>query len=364
MNILFIGYSNHFSNAIKQCLRNKINFIVVEQVSSISKNKLDFIKLEEQRVSYGHQEWLTIQKHVKYVSYDSVLNFDLFLQVLKDNNFFPTVCLNSSDSFELLALEQKINSYFNCITYFSEQTKHFFTYKSVQEKLCIELDIPVPDRKGNAVCIKRDFKHNLTLDRAIPKFRKESSDYNTKDGEFAQEWLDIDYIFNCDFYIDSKGDWYFTGLAKLMCEYSVPYFAFEPYFPTSEEQEEIVSIARKLKTKLDIRKRLICIQIVKSKNHNQLMYLETNGRVNSEFNWVRNHERSSYNPFNLLIFEKSLPNAYLYDKILLCNLFWNSYKDRVNDRFMSNYKFEFDFSINQSATEQHLTKGVFYITKV
>ena len=137
----------------------------------------------------------------------------------------------------------------------------------------------------------------------------------------------------------------------MLCIKSIPYFAYEPYFPPSKELDRILQILTPFKDALKIKKRFIMFQLMKRRNSDDILYQECNARPSYEFNWIRNHKRSTYDPFSLLIFDKALPNAFTFDKILHSELLWN--------RFRQNYANIFDLDIwyditqNINAKEAH-----------
>ena len=102
-------------------------------------------------------------------------------------------------------------------------------------------------------------------------------------------YYDIQYIYNCSVYIDSFGDWYLVFNNRLVCEYSIPYAGENPYFPTSNILQQLLDIISPLQKAISIKKRFLMIQIMQPRNSNKLLYMETNCRPSSEFNWVSLH---------------------------------------------------------------------------
>lgn len=82
-----------------------------------------------------------------------------------------------------------------------------------------------------------------------------------------------------------------------------------------------------------------------------ILYQECNARPSYEFNWIRNHKRSTYDPFSLLIFDKALPSVFTFDKILYTDLLWNRFRHKYNNIF--ELDIWYDITQNIKARETH-----------
>lgn len=351
MNILFLGSNSANSRAINLCINNCIPFLAVTskrkgyttQTNIFTRSSLFKEEVVEKRNS---------QEHYHFVLDSVLFNFAKFNDWLLDKKFKPDLVINTSDSIQLLRLEKAVNDYYNCASHFDEFTLDFFTEKKFQQKVCDDLHIPTPNPNSDTLIVKRNFLQHQPSKIKVPKIRAVNNDYIYDDNyEFAQEWVDIQHIYNCDVYIDSYGNWYFTRCNKMLCDKSIPYFAYEPYFPSSKELDKILSILTPFKDALKIKKRFIMFQLMKRRNSEEILYQECNARPSYEFNWIRNHKRSTYDPFSLLIFDKSIPNAFTFDKILHSELLWNRFRQNYNNIF--DLDIWYDITQNINAKEAH-----------
>lgn len=359
MRILFLGSNSANSRAINLCVEHRIPFLAVtSKRKGLTLNTFIRSPLFEEEIT----EKTVSQKYYHFVLDSVLFDFTKFNNWLIDKKFKPDLVINTSDSIQLLRLEKAVNDYYNCASYFDEFTLDFFTEKQFQQKVCNNLGVPTPNLSSHTLIVKRNFLQHQPSKIKVPKIKAVQKDYTYDiNYEFVQEWVDIEYIYNCDVYIDHYENWYFTRCNKMLCDKSIPYFAFEPYFPSSKELEKIISILTPFKEALKIKKRFIMFQLMKRRNSEEILYQECNARPSYEFNWVRNHKRSTYDPFKLLILDKSLPSTFVFDKILHSELLWN--------RFRQNYETIFELDIwyditqNIRAKETH-DNGVVSIIKL
>lgn len=361
-SVLLLGSHETFANFIVKCAKEKINCCSVE--FDVPKKRPDAFTILRDRHNKHHSmmpERRLAKLATRRVPINLLVNPSEMVYFLDSIKFKPDYIYISTDSTEILDLEFYLNNHYQCITQYDEHCLNFFKSKSHQQKTYESAGVLTPKKLGDHVFVKRDSKSSIARDGVIKGIKRRKT-YEPRDGEFIQEYVDIEYILNVDVYIDELGDWYLMRIAKLLCEHSIGYFAIEPY-PCSEKlMEEIINLLTPLKKTLSIKKRLNMLQLMRCKNTLRLMIMEFNPRPSAEYCFVRPWERSTYDPLSLLLPEISLPNAFIIDKVRNNDLMWAKYKDNFEttlDLPMRN-----DFSINFELAFDSTQEGIIYLFKL
>lgn len=363
MSVLFIGPSSVYAHCIKLCVEYNIPFLAVDV--NINHHRDDKLMLMRDRKAKEMMEERNFaQQHIHIVEPFVVENLDVFDSWLNSHKFIPEVIFTHSEASSALRLEQHLNLKFKCNSYIDDRAVEFFAFKNEQDRVCRELGIPVPNKKGTKLIVKRDYRVTWSEPLVIPKIKLKDSTYVAVDGEFTQEWIDIEYIYNCSVYIDSHGDWYLLFNNRLVCEYSIPYAGENPYFPPPNILQQLLEIISPLQKAITVRKRFLMIQIMQPRYSDKLLYMETNCRPSTEFNWVRNESRSTFDPYSHMVFEKSLPNAYQFDKVLHTDLVFNSVKHKMNQAILSSAEIWDDWGNNWSGKEETVLNGAYVPVKL
>lgn len=363
VSILFIGPCAIYAHCIKLCIDNNIPFLAVD--INIKHHRDDRIML---RRNHKAKEMMSernfAQLYVHIVDPFVVENLEAFDYWLNSHKFIPDTVFCHSEALNALHLEKHLNEKFKCKSYIDDRAVDFFASKREQDRVCRGLGIPVPNKTGDKIIVKRDYRNTWSEPLVIPKIRLRDSTYEATEGEFTQEWIDIQYIYNCSVYIDSFGDWYLVFNNRLVCEYSIPYAGENPYFPTPNILQQLIDIISPLQKAISVKKRFLMIQIMQPRNSNKLLYMETNCRPSTEFNWVRNESRSTFDPYSHMVFEKSLPNAFQFDKVLHTDLVFNSVKHKMNNSLLSSAEIWDDWGNNWSGKEETILDGAYIPIKL
>lgn len=363
-SVLFLGSHETFANLVVKCARERLNFCLIEFEVPRAKLPDPFMLLRE-RKNKNHpmiKESRLAKLALRRVPL-TLLNPINLIEYLHKINFSPDYIYIAHDSKELIDLEFTLNSYYKCYTEYDETTKNFFTFKSYQNKICLENNIPVPNESGEYISVKRDYKSSVDKKDYL-KFIKRHNTYTPSKMEFSQEFVDIEYILNVDTYVDENSDWYIFRIAKLVCENSIAYFSFDPFTPSDKEMSEIYQIVKNLSTALKIKKRLNMMQLMRCRATQRLMFMEFNPRPSSEYAYVRSWDRSTYHPTHLLLPDVELPTVFHFERLRRNGTFWSSYKDRFTNENLVNVPIRVDFSNNDEILSDVVENGEMVIHKV
>lgn len=331
MNVLFMGNCGLLSTGIAKCLERNIPFLALESSMPVKMDLLTSRRFHSAKHMIA--ERALISKYISRLDPLIITQPKKVVDWLYLKKFIPDVVINSMDNLEALELEYLINTHFKCASQFDDAFLKFSQYKSAQYEICQKLNIPIPNKTGEWLAVKRNKSHwDKNLRDSFPKLKKiNSKDYVPADWEFSQEWHDTEYRINAVFYIDYYGDWTFVSSNYLPTVHSLAISTINPYLPKKKELDLILDSATKLKKYLNVKRRMIQLQFMKSRIQDNLLFMECNSRVSSETTWIRHHERSTFCPFDLMINDNSNPqNAYLFDKILHTEIIFNQYVEKLN----------------------------------
>ena len=261
MSILFIGPALIFAHCIKLCLDNNISFLAVDANTGTQRDDRILLR-RNQKAKKMMEERNLASKYVHIVDPFVVENLEAFDYWLNSHKFIPDTVFCHSEALNALRLEKHLNEKFKCKSHIDDRAIDFFASKREQDRVCSDLGIPVPDKTGDKIIVKRDYRNTWSEPLVIPKIRLRDSTYEATEGEFTQEWIDIEYIYNCSVYIDSFGDWYLVFNNRLVCEYSIPYAGENPYFPTPNILQQLLEIISPLQKAISVKKRFLMIQIM------------------------------------------------------------------------------------------------------
>ena len=189
-----------------------------------------------------------------FVGYDNFFNENFY------KNKHVTKIVNLRDQRNWLGIENKISTRKNLPQKFNEITLDFFSYKSVQNDLAKDLDIPVLDIGNKKIIVKLDSGYSGGDGFKVI----EREEYVPTTNNFLQRYIEIDYTLAVQAVADKEGNIFPYCFHKIKYDNNSPKYCESPYFDI--ETKQITGYLKKLKTKLEIKDRLIFWQFIKEKN--------------------------------------------------------------------------------------------------
>lgn len=171
-----------------------------------------------------------------------------------------TKIINFRDQKNWLRLENTISQQLSLPQHIVETTLNFYTYKTVQNNVCKNLDIPTIANDSDKLIVKLDAGFSGGTGFYITTKNK----YKPKENEFTQKYVIIDYTLAVHVYADKFGNLFPYVFHKIFYEKNCPKFVICPYF--DNETDLLIEYLKKLKTKLLIKDRLLFWQFLKEKD--------------------------------------------------------------------------------------------------
>lgn len=238
----------------------------------------------------------------EYIGYDNFFN----LQFYKDKKIQKVI--NFRDQQNWLRIENEIAIDKDLPQKMNTDTMDFYCYKSVQHTLAEDLDIPVLETESDKMIVKLDTGYSGGDGFKVVK----RSNYTPKANEYTQRYIDIEYTIAVQAYADLDAIMHPFCFHRMDYIDNNPTYCQVPYF--GKETEQLTKYLEKLKTKIEIRDRLIFWQFVKERNGN-LYNLDFNCRPAGGF------ETGTYdtligdcNILDCYLGKTDVPEAITFDK--------------------------------------------------
>ena len=249
---------------------------------------------------------------------------DQLLDWLNQQQFVPEWVINTVDWIDYIEVEQRIADYYKCKNAITQECADFFTYKSVQDRICKQLGVPtLPSTGKEGLCIKRDWKASTHIPRNLIKIKWEPANYRPTNDEFAQAWSSIEQIYNLSFLVDDCGKISLYDSSKLIVERSMILQEIFPCILTETEAEQIKLYLTQLVAYLGFTSRLILYQLAKLKGDDTLYNLDWNCRVGADT--INKRPGTAVGQFDLisgLWDQSSIPNMIQFNTQYRGNTVW------------------------------------------
>lgn len=242
------------------------------------------------------------QIDAEFIGYGNFFNLDFYKDIKVDK------VINFRDQQKWLAIENKIATLNELPQQINLDTFDFYNYKSVQNDIVQELDIPVLETEADKIIVKLDSGYSGGNGFKVV----ERENYMPSTNEFTQRYIDIEYTLAIQAYADAEGYIYPYCFHRMDYENNSPTYAQSPYF--SKETNLITEYLSRLKTKVQIKDRLIFWQFIRERN-GKLYNLDFNCRPAGGF------ETGTYdtligdcNILDCYISNKGMPQAITFNK--------------------------------------------------
>jgi hypothetical protein len=321
-NVLILGAGSTSDQFIEWFTKHNIRFLSICDEPGDTRHWKEFADLRKQsRVFRGPTHLI-----------DPDIFYGPFLQSWIDaQQFHPEWIINCHDQKSFLEVEYELGKAYQTNNALTEQCVQFFTFKSIQDEVCKQLEIPtLPKYHDAGLCVKRDFKPTNHETHIIPKFRWESHHYTPKADEFAQAWCDFDAIFNLHVAVDVRGRWTLVECAKLEIERSMVIHEWSPWAPTTDELNQIESILVKLKHALPFNCRVCLYQLARCKDDSTLYNLDWNSRLGGD-NILKllGKEVGSFDLISSVFDQSALLNSLHYENSYRGDTIWYHRANRL-----------------------------------
>lgn len=276
-NILILGYGNTANMLCYYLKEAGISHLAVGSNYTLSNNLLKIIEARR-----GLLLKYPIASHGLPAS---VFFSDELITWIDSKLFTPEWIINTSDCKDYVELERKLGILYQTKNQISEECAHFFTYKSAQDQVCKQLNIPTLPQTGNqGLCVKRD---SYSFHREMPnynpvKVKWAPSDYTIQLNEFAQAWSKLETIFNLSFIVDDKGKIALYDSSKLLVERSMILQEIFPCLLTADEADQIKHHIVTLVNYLGFNSRIVFYQLAKVRGDTTLYNLDWNARIGGD----------------------------------------------------------------------------------
>lgn len=272
-NVLLLSQSQSINKLIKWCRSRGINCLSISDQPAQIQHK----EFSDMRPSEPAFERLTTTLPPDIFYTEKLIDW------IDSQRFKPEWIINGQDSKDFIEIESMLGNWYNCKNKLSQTCVDFFTYKSNQDLVCKQLEIPtLPSHSSEGLCVKRDYKPVSHEFYTVPKLRWEPESYRQTANEFVQAWCDIEAIYNLHITIDAQGRWCLLECAKLDVERSMVMHEWSPWIPDVDTVEQIERILLLLKSHLTFSCRICLYQLVKLKGDALLYNLDWNARVGGD----------------------------------------------------------------------------------
>ena len=260
-SVLFLGNRKKSITFINYCIQNNYHYIILDKKQG---QYLSDEKLTDKTIFLG--ENFTHENIIKY---------------LNEKQFTPDFVYCFNDDY--VELECELTRYYKCINNFDNVALQFLKYKSVQNKICEELDIPIIEAptSNDKVISKPDFGvgggHGMYIGLQNKDFYVDGK-FKKEQQRFIQKYIDIDYTTSCHIHIKNNGNWIILNHHKANFIDNCIDTSEAPYFPPKNEMDIILDAIEKLSNKLNINHRIVFWQFVKTSD-GQIYNLDFNPRI-------------------------------------------------------------------------------------
>jgi hypothetical protein len=320
--VLFLGSPKQNSVWIDFCIKAQIPFVSISLKEPTGQS--NFPKRLKKELPY--------ERVAELASYILPLNSDLesIVHFLRQKQFTPTFIVCSSEVPLYVDLEEQLNQWYDTDTRACKTAIEFFKYKSVQDAVCQQLSFPtIPKTGEHGLCVKRDAK-NFTVKGDIPKYRWEPSDYQPRDGEFTQAWIEKDYNLGLRVYADDVGNWHLLTTSKFFYVKGVHSHMYEPYNLNEWETEQCLKHIRGLCNHLVVRNRLLHIELLKPKDEQILYHMDFNCRHGGYIQQHRNDQKTLEMDYaEMYLHSKPPPHSQMIFRTRRCDFFFQDHHHRL-----------------------------------
>jgi hypothetical protein len=276
-------------------------------ISYLNKNNEDYLIFDMEETKSLVSEQIP---NVIYFKKEDFFSAGPYLRYFEEYQIKPTHLINFRDQKNWIELENNLNRWiFN--KSLDNISKDFIIYKSIQHKICSNLNIPVLPTTGSKIIVKKDAGNSGGTDFYITdnKFIREP---NT----FTQKYIDIDYTIAVHAFVDNNNYWHPYCYHKVNYKDNCPVDSVSPYL---EHTQEIDSYMRILKTKIKLPNKFVFWQFVKPKEENCLYNMDFNCRPAGGFE-AGSYDRdiAGHNVLDYFFNKKISPNQITFKSQVEC----------------------------------------------
>ena len=247
---------------------------------------------------------------VIYFKQENFFSAGSYLTYFEDKSIKPSLVINFRDQKNWINLEDNLNRWLfrNSLDKIS---KEFIIYKSKQNNICSDLDIPVLPSDGKKVIVKKDAGYSGGTGFYI-------TEDNIKDTKntFIQNYVDIDYTVAVHAYIDTNNIWHPYCYHQVNYDNNCPTYSVSPFV---KHNELINNYIAKLKTKITLSNKLIFWQFVKPKDSDILFNMDFNCRPAGGFEQGSyDRDIANHNVLDYYLSNKLPPTQIQFTKQVKC----------------------------------------------
>ena len=293
--ILFIGSRKKYEPFVRYCKKKNYDYKIFEAKPGLENESLD------------------LQPETEFVGYSNFFNTEFYQDQFFASGFSPDLIVMQRDQEKWLRLEQELNEIYLEPEAIDNFLLSFFAKKSVQDKVCRELLIPVMPRDGENLVVKKD----SGFSGGTGYYSCPAKEYTPSKNDFVQREMNIQKTIGVHLYIDNEGGWNILNFHHMTYDNNYPAHSVSCLWPKDDHMKVIRDGVMKLSRSLEIRNRLVFWQFLVDKS-DSIYSMDFNCRVSGGYEAGSYDEEVSDACWAQWLIEKQVPRSITFNQSVRC----------------------------------------------